>query len=495
MMARMKELEAQIEALTARVLKLTQQVYGRKSEQQTTKAKDSLDSSPVKGGGRRGQQEGAKGHCRRKYDNLPAREETHDIPEANRQCPQCGLPYDSFPGDETSEEIDWQVKVERVVHRRRRYHKACRCLGVQTIITAPPPPIVIAKGLFTAGFIARLLIEKYVLGRPLYRIGNALRMEGLDLSHGTLVGVLQKMSLLLAPLCEAIRAHCLSADCWQADETGWKVFEEVEGKASNRWWLWVFASSDAVVFVMDPSRSADVPKRFFGLTGDDPHPAKGLLGSDFYRVYQALGDNFQSFFCWAHMRRHFLDAARGYPKLQTWVDEWKERIAVLYRLHGARQELSPGAQGYLEADEELHRFVKEEVEVNWRVQLTDKTIPLAGRDVLKTVERHWEGLTLFLDHPELPLDNNAAERLLRTPVVGRKNFYGSGSKWSVEFGAMMWTITATVAQLNPLAHLTDYLTACANNNSKPLEGPALDRFLPWMMSEAEKKAWAFGEYP
>jgi hypothetical protein len=58
-------------------------------------------------------------------------------------------------------------------------------------------------------------------------------------------------------------------------------------------------------------------------------------------------------------------------------------------------------------------------------------------------------------------------------------------------------ITATVARakLNPLAHLTDFLTACANNNGKPLEGSALDRFLPWMMSEAEKTAWYFGEDP
>ena len=196
-------------------------------------------------------------------------------------------------------------------------------------------------------------------------------------------------------------------------------------------------------------------------------------------------------------QRTYAASLSGGRKLQPWVDEWRERIAVLYRLHGARQELSPGTQGYQEADEELHRFVKEEIEVNWRAQLTDRSIPLAGRDVLKTVQRHWEGLTRFLDNPELPLDNNAAERLLRTPVVGRKNFYGSGSKWSGEFGAMMWTITATVARakLNPLAHLTDYLTACANNHGKPLEGPALDRFLPWMMSEAEKKAWAFGEYP
>jgi len=106
-------------------------------------------------------------------------------------------------------------------------------------------------------------------------------------------------------------------------------------------------------------------------------------------------------------------------------------------------------------------------------------------------------LTRFLDNPELPLDNNAMERLLRTPVVGRKNFYGSGSQWSGEFGAMMWTVAATVARanLNPLTYITDILTACANNSAKPLEGDALDRFLPWMMSDADKNAWAIGDSP
>ena len=55
------------------------------------------------------------------------------------------------------------------------------------------------------------------------------------------------------------------------------------------------------------------------------------------------------------------------------------------------------------------------------------------------MQRQWDGLTLFLDFPEVPLDNNECERLLRTPVVGRKNFYGSGARWSGELAAMLWT--------------------------------------------------------
>jgi hypothetical protein len=65
------------------------------------------------------------------------------------------------------------------VDRRLSYHKTCRCPEVPAIITAPPPLKVIPKGLFTAEFIARLMIEKYVLGRPLRRIGAAMHMEGL----------------------------------------------------------------------------------------------------------------------------------------------------------------------------------------------------------------------------------------------------------------------------------------------------------------------------
>ena len=87
----------------------------------------------------------------------------------------------------------------------------------------------------------------------------------------------------------------------------------------------------------------------------------------------------------------------------------------------------------------------------------------AAVKVLATLEREWEGLTRHREFPELPLDNNTSERALRGPVVGRKNFYGSGSKTSAELASRVWTITATTecAGLNPLVYLGAYLHACA----------------------------------
>ena len=60
-------------------------------------------------------------------------------------------------------------------------------------------------------------------------------------------------------------------------------------------------------------------------------------------------------------------------------------------------------------------------------------------------------------------DNNTSERALRGPVIGRKNFYGSGSVVSAELASRVWTITATAgrAGLNPLTYLSAYLDGCA----------------------------------
>jgi hypothetical protein len=89
----------------------------------------------------------------------------------------------------------------------------------------------------------------------------------------------------------------------------------------------------------------------------------------------------------------------------------------------------------------------------------------------------------FLTHPEVAMDNNAAERANRNPVIGRKNYYGSGSVWSSALAVMMFSLLQTIElwKLNPHNWLQEYLTACANNGGKA--PPDLTTFLPWRMSE------------
>lgn len=79
------------------------------------------------------------------------------------------------------------------------------------------------------------------------------------------------------------------------------------------------------------------------------------------------------------------------------------------------------------------------------------------------------------------MDNNQAERSMRSPVVGRKNFYGSGSEGSAELAATMYSLFATMKLwgLNLRTWLTTYLQACADNGNAP--PVAMDVFLPWQM--------------
>ena len=122
-------------------------------------------------------------------------------------------------------------------------------------------------------------------------------------------------------------------------------------------------------------------------------------------------------------------------------------------------------------------------------ELGSPTLPKACKKVLRSLERHWEGLTVFLDHPEVAMDNNAAERALRGPVVGRKNYYGSGSRWSARLAAVLFTILQTLElwQINPQRWLSCYLQSCAESGNRA--PPQLRRFLPWEMDPAQRAAW------
>jgi hypothetical protein len=64
-------------------------------------------------------------------------------------------------------------------------------------------------------------------------------------------------------------------------------------------------------------------------------------------------------------------------------------------------------------------------------------------------------LTLFVDDPRIPLDNNYGERLIRNPAVGRKNYYGSGAQWSGRLAMMLFSIFATLVlwKINPRTSL------------------------------------------
>ena len=161
---------------------------------------DSSDKSASDTPRGHGQQEGARRHGRKCHEDLPAVEQIHESPEAERCCLACGKPFGDVPGTEDSEEIESEVIVHRRIHKRRHYQPTCDCHTVPGIALAPPPAKLLRRGKFTISFGVRLLLEKFLFQRPLYRMLKLLSLEGLDVSPDTITGRLQGLGELLQPV-------------------------------------------------------------------------------------------------------------------------------------------------------------------------------------------------------------------------------------------------------------------------------------------------------
>ncbi len=151
---------------------------------------------------------------------------------------------------------------------------------------------------------------------------------------------------------------------------------------------------------------------------------------------------------------------------------WVEGIGKLYALNDARLAVRQQPAAFADADAALRGAVTA-LAAQGEAELADPQVHPARRRVLESLGDHWTGLTVFVEHPEVPMDNNKAERVQRGPVVGRKNYYGSGAVWAGRLAAMMFSLfqTLTLWNINPRLWLTAYLEACATAGGKRAAGP------------------------
>ena len=481
---RENRLKAELDLALAQVRGLRQRAFGTKSESsRTLPALRPVSTTP---GRARGQQPGRVGHGRTRLSQLPAKAE--DVVLAHT-CPQCGLSLREIPGTQDAEVLEIEVRPYRRVIRRHRYRPCCGCGCIAGIVTAPRPAQLMPRGKLGVSIWVSALLSKFSHGQPTHRLLQDWNDQGMHIAQGTLTDGLRKLAPLFAPLTEAglleLRAHAH----WHADETRWEVFEELQGKVGHRWYLWVFKCATAVCFVLDPSRSSKVPEAALkGVT-------QGILSVDRYAAYgkfakQSPGVRLS--FCWAHQRRDFLKLGNDHPALWGWSTAWVEQIAQLYKLHAMRRAHRADVDGadpavFATCDQQLRELVAL-MDQQCQAGISDAQLAAPARKVLRTLRAYWPGLVLFLDHPWLDLDNNAAERAIRPAVVGRKNFYGSGSQWSGHLAASMMSLlaTANLWHLNPRTWLSAYLQACAQAGGRVPQD--IRRFVPWQMDAAQLAA-------
>lgn len=462
--AKIKGLEQLVQKQAAQIDALQKQLHGKKSEVAPTQQEQ---AKPKRS---RGKQPGTQGFGRKSRGNLDSVDCHHDFPKGERSCPKCGLPYKDM-GEKVSEQIHVEYKVVRLVHHRHKIVKTCACAGVPTIKVASGPNQLFKSSIFSIETWSHIIFDKYFGQRPTNRTLQILETFGLEVSQGTFTNGLKRLhqNQVFKPLIDDIKARILVSTSQQKDETGWKVYQEIEGKKGYSWWLWLTRVQDCCLFQIDPSRSREVAKQTIG-----PDPVVVL--TDCLSVYLNLGDNVTNAWCWAHIRRALL-ALSSIKGWRASSETWVAKVDMLYHLNNQRLAASTDAM-YRVYEEQLKKALAD-FERQAKRNAAREGMDAEARKVFSRIAVHWDGLTVFVRMPAISMDNNLSEQALRNPVVGRKCYYGSGSHWSAQLAADLFSLFETMRMngINSRLWLTEYLHAVSRSNCKAPSNAA--DFLPW----------------
>ena len=477
--ARITNLEATVAKHRASGAVLSKALFGSKSEQQEKPGT----------GRQRGQQRGAPGHGRTPRPGLEERTDKRNPPKDARVCSCCGKPYVAN-GEHVSTVIEIEVKAHKRKIVRPRWRRGCDCPASPLEVTAPPPLRLFPRTPYGISVWASFLYERYASLRPLNQVSAWLSGLGLPIAAGTLAGSVERFIPMFEPVADAILAHQNQQAVRHGDETAWRIQSLREIGRSSRAWLWNSVSEDAVYFHCDPARSAEAAKTLFGDTA-----VVVFVVCDRFSSYKKMACDLDGkvilCFCWVHQRRDFIQCAAGHNRLTDWCQSWIERIASIYSLNKARlRHYDPALERQTPQFDAAQRELEKAVDklfADAKAELAG--LPAGSREAkpLRSLLNHREGLSVFVDNPQVPMDNNSAERAFRKAVIGRRLSFGSDSEDGAKFTAMMYSVVGTLAMngIDVRRWLEAWLKACAKNGGKPPDD--LSPWLPWSMSEKRRR--------
>ena len=390
---------------------------------------------------------------------LPRIEVVHDLPEAEKVCAADGTALERI-GEEISEQLDYQPAQARVI-RNIRPKYACPCCR-QGVHIAPVPLALFPKSLATPALLAQITTAKFVDGLPLYRQEAQFARLGVTLGRATMAGWMIRLGAMhLVPIINLLKDRMLEAPLIHCDETRLQVLKSDKAPRSDHW-MWVRASGAPgqriVLFDYDASRAGAVPRRL--LEG-----YRGILLTDGYEPYAAVATALQLVHagCLAHARRKFDEAHKAQPN--DTVGHAKvalEFIRDLYRIErplwDADHPVSPTHR--VQVRTQLSKPIIDRFHA-WLEALAPKVLPESrlGKAVYYTLGQ-WPKLTVFLQHGDVPLDNNRCENAIRPFVIGRKGWLFSDTVPGAMASANLYSLveTAKANGVEPHAYLTQLFT-------------------------------------
>lgn len=350
-------------------------------------------------------------------------------------CPDCGGPLQRCRQTRTRiiediPEIIEPVVTEHTIHRD--YCPSCQKQVEPKVPDALPNATIGHRVLVLTAWL------HYGLGVTLAQIIDVFNFHlHFPLSAGGLIQMWYRLLDVLYAWYEEIQSDILAAKVMFADETGWRV----KGKT---WWLWCFTTADATFYLIDRCRGRPVLMRFF------KREFQGILVSDFWGAYNAV-ECLAKQKCLPHLLRELLRVEKYEKTGRSWQRFAKKlrrllRDAIRLSKHSERS-----APDYASKRQRIKDRLVTLLETPWQDR--------HARRLLKRLRRHADELFTFLDHPEVPHDNNTGERAIRPAVIIRKNSYANRSEDGAEMQAVLMSLFRTLKQRghNPLKTIVSAL--------------------------------------
>jgi len=349
----------------------------------------------------------------------------------------------------------------------------------KTVFSIPPLPADIApKSIFTPSLLAYLIVTKFLDALPLNRIEKRFLRYGYELSRATMVNGLLKVAKKCEILTDLLLKETLKGSYLLMDETTFQVHMEHGKTNKSKSYIWVMyggpPDKPIIIFKYHTGREKEVPLLYL-------RDYKGFLQSDGYEGYNDAGKlpDIIHALCWVHARRYFIKAFEQSQKKANLANEALELIKDLFKLEKRLREAGLSAEEFLSQRRKEVEPVFASIKA-WCEKHVYEVAPksLLGKAIGYTL-KHWDKLIKYIECPYLTPSTNRVENIIRTVVLGRKNYLFFGSPRGAFAGMTFYTLieTARANGLEPYKYLKYIFTHLPHASTEEAYNKLLPQFL------------------
>jgi len=402
--------------------------------------------------------------CER-YPNLSVIEKIVTLDELPN-CPCCSSKMRDSGLTEDSEYLTVIPKKYYVIRQKRVKYRCSSCHGA--IVTTAAIPRIKAGSSYSDEMILDVALTKYCDLVPIQRYVQMAARSGVEgLPANSLIQGTHRLADFLETIYDKLKTEITASKILHADETPHKM---LEGDKKSNWYLWGFSTDRAAYFEAQDTRSGSVAS---GLLKDS---ACEYLVSDVFSGYKrAVSDTnvyrkekelkeIRNIYCNAHARRKFKESQKSF-EVESSVFLWCYR--KIYYLE--KRIKTRNSEKYKPIDFDLARgWQRVYFRAMERLALRIKSSYSNKSSLVKAIDyflKNYNELIYFLKYEDIPIDNNSQERLMRSPVIGRKTWYGTHSKRGAKTSSILFSLVESckLNKINPREYFKEIVLSIHQN--------------------------------